>query len=520
MSISDGDLVELARGGDPAALRLLLERYRPSVRARALRLCGDPHDADDIAQESLLQAFTGLDRLHDPDRFAGWLAGIVLNVHRAHRRRARLLLLADWPEWLHPVSEHGLPSAEDLDRADALREAVAGLPAGQRRAVEIFYYADLPAGSIGGSAGAAKTSLHKARRRLREHITAHRPDLIPALSRRTPMTSVRIAHAEPRPGDLGDGRFGLEHVLVVLVDDSGGRALPLWLAAAEGYSLWKLVHAPHGAAGVPEEATGRLLRAAGVTVTGVDVEEIGPDVTAARINLRGPAGSQSVTARIGDALAVALVAEATVRVGSALMDRLAQRITGSDVLSQFLESEPAGSGARSRPPRPAPRLRREPQNLGFDDGLDGWLFGGSFRDDPTGSHWQDYTASTHERSVVLASAVSHPHGSAFLGQAIWADEYRDCTVSLRGEIQAEDVADRAELHLQVVLENGAGTGDGGGISDSVALIASSGGWASYEVAVAVPADARALRFGISLSGVGRVTLRHLEMSRSVPPVTP
>jgi RNA polymerase sigma factor (sigma-70 family) len=520
MDLSDGDLVELARAGDAAAFRLLVERYRPSVRARALRLCGDPHDADDIVQESLLQAFIGLDRLRDPDRFAGWLAGIMLNVHRAQRRRARLLLLADWPEWLHPVSELGLPSAEDLDRADALRDAVAGLPARQRRAVEIFYYADLPTGSIGGSAGAAKTSLHKARRRLREHITAHRPDLIPAISRRTPVTSVRIAHAEPRPGDLGDGRFGLEQILVVLADDSGGRALPLWLPASDGYSLWKLVHAPHGAAGVPEEATGRLLRAAGVTVTGVDIEEIGPDVTAARIHLRGPAGSQAVTARIGDALAVAVVGEAPVRVADALMDRLARRISGTDVLTPFLESEPAGPGARGRPPRPAPRLRNEPQNLGFDEGLDGWLFGGSFRDDPTGSHWQDYAASTREQSAVLASTVSQPHGSAFLGQAIWADDYRNSAVRLHGEIRAEDVADGAELHLQVVSENGPVIGDGDGIDDNVALIAGNAEWASYELTTAVPADARALRFGISLTGGGRVAVRHLELTRSVAPATP
>jgi RNA polymerase sigma factor (sigma-70 family) len=518
MGLSDSDLVELARAGDAAAFRLLVERHRPWARARALRLCGDPHDADDIVQESLLQAFTSLDRLHDPDRFAGWLAAIVLNVRRAHRRRARLVLLAEWPEWLHPVSGHGLPSAEELDRADALRDAVAALPAGQRRAVEMFYYADLPAGTIGGSAGAARTSLHKARRRLREHITAHRPDLIPAISRRTPVTSVRIAHAEPRPGDLGDGRFGLEHVLVVLVDDSGGRAMPLWLAAPEGYSLWKLVHAPHGAAGVPEEATGRLLRAAGVTVTGIDVEEIGPDVTAARISLSGPAGPQSVTARIGDALAVAVVGEAPVRVAEALMDRLARRISGADALTPFLESQPVGSGPR--PPRPARPLRHEPRNLGFDDGLDGWLFGGSFRDDPTGLHWRDYTASTRDQSAVLASAVPRPHGSAFLGQAIWADDYRNSTVNLHGEIRAEDVVDRAELHLQVVLGNGHVSGDGDGTDDNVALITCSGEWASYRVAAEVPGDARALRFGISLTGGGRVALRHVELTRSAPPVTP
>jgi DNA-directed RNA polymerase specialized sigma24 family protein len=61
------------------------------------------------------------------------------------------MLLAEWPEGLHPVSAHGLPSADDLDRAEALRAAVAGLPDGQRRAVELYYYADLPAGQIARS---------------------------------------------------------------------------------------------------------------------------------------------------------------------------------------------------------------------------------------------------------------------------------------------------------------------------------------------------------------------------------
>ena len=122
----------------------------------------DPDDVDDIVQEAFLQAFTGLRRLRDPDRFGAWLAGIVRNISRAAARQTRLMLLADWPEDLHPASAQGLPSAEDLDRAAVLRAAVAGLPGGQRRAVELYYFADLPAGQIGGSPGAAKASLHKA----------------------------------------------------------------------------------------------------------------------------------------------------------------------------------------------------------------------------------------------------------------------------------------------------------------------------------------------------------------------
>ena len=90
--ICDGDLVRLARDGDPVAFRLLVERHQPMARARARRLGANPSDVDDIVQESFLQAFVALDRLRDPDRFASWLAGIVHNVSRVLARR-RLALL-------------------------------------------------------------------------------------------------------------------------------------------------------------------------------------------------------------------------------------------------------------------------------------------------------------------------------------------------------------------------------------------------------------------------------------------
>jgi hypothetical protein len=80
------------------------------ARARAARLCPRPDDADDAVQDAFLQAFIALNRLRNPDRFAGWLGGIVANVCRAQRRRAPLTLLGDRPENLHrpgrPTGDH------------------------------------------------------------------------------------------------------------------------------------------------------------------------------------------------------------------------------------------------------------------------------------------------------------------------------------------------------------------------------------------------------------------------------
>lgn len=507
MEPRDGELVRLARTGEQAAFRLLVERHMLMARAKASRYCQDPNDIDDIVQESFLQACMGLDRLRDPERFAGWLGGIVLNVCRALRRRAPLTLLADWPEPLHPVSADGPPSADDIDRAQVLRRAVAELPAGQRHAVTMYYYDDLPVDQIGDSAGAAKSSLHKARRRLREHITAHRPDLIPAAPRRTAMTAVRIARADPRPGDLGDGRFAVNEILVVLADDAGHRAVPVWLNASDGGSLWRLLSPDAGEAAlerVPEQLTTRLLLAAGTTVTGVDIDELGPGVTAARIGLAGPAGTQQVTARLADGLSLAAAAGAPVRIADTVVDQLAVPVDSDNLLASFPPAEPPGRIRRRHP-------RHEPGNLGFTDGLALWELTGSYLRDVSDSHWQDYSCTVEDHQAVLRSAVPDPHGFAALRQTLYAEDYRGATVVFRGELRATDVADQAGLFLRV--SSGPVRARRNDPANHTADLTGSVDWSTQELTAEVPdEDSLIIHFGIFLIGRGQIKLRNAELA--------
>jgi RNA polymerase sigma factor (sigma-70 family) len=514
MDIGDGDLVRLARDGDPAAFRLLVERHLPMARARAARLCPQPDDADDAVQDAFLQAFIALDRLRDPDRFAGWLGGIIANVCRAQRRRAPLTLLGDWPENLHPASAGTLPSAEDLDRADALGRAVAGLSPGQRHAVTAFYYADQPAGQVAGTPGAAKASLHKARRRLREYITAHRPDLIPALSRRIPMTAVRIAHADPWPGRTPDGSMDIRHVLVILADDAGHRALPVRLPGPES-QLWRLLSRPDDRDEDPwgahvEEMTGRLLQAAGVTLTGVIVTDLGSGVTATRIGIAGPGGTRPVTASLADGLTLAVITGAPLAVEDPVLDRLARPVTGPDLLSQFRSQQ--------TPPRSLSR-QFEPRNMAFTDGLDRWELGGTFLRQGTGL---DYSATAEDGWAILVAAVPEPAGFAFLAQDIDADDYRGRTVTFRAELRTAQADGRAGLALRAP-SSGRSTPPRAASPDPwedpanhIAFATGTGAWTRYEVAAQIPADASLVRFGVFLNGGGQVEFRHPELTPHPP----
>lgn len=107
------------------------------------------------------------------------------------------------------------------------------------------------------------------------------------------MTTVRIASVEHQRRPTHQTQSPSH--LVVLIDDAGGRELPIWMLRGDGDRLERLVHAERGGASAPlartaDDLTSRMLRVIGATVTGVEIDELGPEVVAARIALNGPAG--------------------------------------------------------------------------------------------------------------------------------------------------------------------------------------------------------------------------------------
>lgn len=84
----DAILLERCRGGDLPAFGLLVTRYQDRIHNAVLRLCGNPHDAEELSQETFVKALENLDGFRQASGFYTWLFRIAVNLAISRQRRA------------------------------------------------------------------------------------------------------------------------------------------------------------------------------------------------------------------------------------------------------------------------------------------------------------------------------------------------------------------------------------------------------------------------------------------------
>jgi hypothetical protein len=153
---------------------------------------------------------------------------------------------------------------------------------------------------------------------------------------------------------------------------------------------------------------------------------------------------------------------------------------------------------------PGRRPRYEPRNLDFASGLERWDLDAVPRSDSEPGSEPGYMAAAEADSAVLSSCVPRPAGSAALVQAIYADDYRGATVTFSAEIRADPLTEQAGLRLEIIRHWWRA---GQAREDHCLTVSGRHPWTRYEITARIPADADLIRFGIGLTGVGRIALR-------------
>jgi RNA polymerase sigma-70 factor (ECF subfamily) len=158
-------------------------RYQDMVFATAVRLLGNPADAEDVAQTVFLRAFERFDEIGSSPAAAGWLKTVAVNASLNHlsRYRARWRFFSELDREGTAADAHAaarfaetrspLVELEQADAREQLEQALRRLPDHQRVPLVLFHFENVSyrdiAVRLGVSVGKVKTDIHRGREALR-----------------------------------------------------------------------------------------------------------------------------------------------------------------------------------------------------------------------------------------------------------------------------------------------------------------------------------------------------------------
>ncbi len=317
---SDAELVGEARLGSKEPVAELLRRHWDVAVLLAGRVLGSPDLAHDAVQEAAVAAMTDLERLRSPDRFGAWFCGIALNVSRRWLRQ----LQSEVPGLL-PDLVSGSPDpaevAEIVDTAARVRDAIATLADGQQHAVRLFYLQGLShrevAAELGISVGAVKARLHQARAALAPKLVQFTtsPEVNTVTTTKAAEWVEVVVLGIRRNSD--EDAQPREHVMI-LTERGGDRSLSIWIGPAEAAALALVLQSVETPRPFPYKLAAGLVEAAGSQITEVKITRLLESVFYACVIVQGPDGLREVDARPSDAVNLAVVTGAPIRLNSEL----------------------------------------------------------------------------------------------------------------------------------------------------------------------------------------------------------
>jgi len=162
------DVLDAARRRDPRAQEAIYRAYARAVYALARRLCGAA-GADDVLQDTFVDALARLGQYRGEAPFGAWLRRIAANTALMRLRRERRLVALDG-DWHAAMPA---PEAQLADRFD-LEAALDRLPGASRAVVWLHDVEGLTHAEIGAAMGMtasfSKSQLARAHARLREWL--------------------------------------------------------------------------------------------------------------------------------------------------------------------------------------------------------------------------------------------------------------------------------------------------------------------------------------------------------------
>ena len=186
MEKDDVQLIHNILSGDDEAFSTLVQKYQKSVHALAWRKIGDFHYAEEITQDTFLQAYQKLPTLKNRNQFSGWLYVITNNLCTDWLRKKRPALQSlgdasvkaiDKLTYERYILEQRETEATER-RHEIVKQLLEKLPESERTVVTLYYLGEMTTKEIGKFLGVSVHTITSRLQRARARLQASDERLI------------------------------------------------------------------------------------------------------------------------------------------------------------------------------------------------------------------------------------------------------------------------------------------------------------------------------------------------------
>lgn len=245
MVIDDVQLIRRILSDDDEAFSILVQKYQKSVHALVWRKVNDFHYAEEITQDTFLQAYKKLSTLKNPDQFAGWLYVIAnrLCINWLQRHKPAMQSLEDTPveEIEESVYNHYAAEQREAEgtkyRYEIVQKLLSKLPESERTVVTLYYLGEMTAKEISKFLGVSVNTITSRLRRARERLQKDQERLVQETlggvqlpANLTENIMRQVADVKPIPPPVAKpllpwGAFGIATLLLALLLGATGQYL-------------------------------------------------------------------------------------------------------------------------------------------------------------------------------------------------------------------------------------------------------------------------------------------------------
>ena len=185
----DVQLIHDILSGNDAAFNALVEKYQKSVHSLVWQKISDFHYAEEITQDTFLQAYQKLRTLKDPRQFSGWLYVIANRLCIDWTRKQRPTMHSLWETPTKEIEKscytRYVAEKQETDAAtyryEIINRLLDKLPENERSAIKLYYLDEMTAKEIGKflgvSANTISSRLQRARKRLQTDEELQIPEI-------------------------------------------------------------------------------------------------------------------------------------------------------------------------------------------------------------------------------------------------------------------------------------------------------------------------------------------------------